>query len=122
MDPARALYTDDGDLVCVACHSAASVAKSYAGAARATAYAAFASGIGTTAFAVIAPFVRKLGVPLVALGVVGTWGSFRLLGRPEYRKAAGDSYGRLRAIAGAGVVLSVVGSILMIVLVVAAAK
>jgi hypothetical protein len=58
----------------------------------------------------------------VALGVVGTFGSFKLLGRPEYRKAAGDSYGRLRTIAGAGVVLSVVGPVLVIVVVVALSR
>lgn len=122
MDGRRALYTDDGELVCSACHAAVTVEKSYAGAVRATAYGTLASGMGTTVFACIAPFVKKLGVPLVVLGVMGTWGSFRFLSRPEYRRAAGDSYLRLRTIAGAGVVFSIIGPIVMVVLLAATAR
>ena len=119
IDERRALYTDDGDLVCQSCHAAVTVEKSYAKAVRATAYATLASGLGTTMLSCLAPFVKKLGVPLVALGVVGTVGSFRYLSRPEARRAAGDDYTRLRLIAGIGVVFCVVGPIVMIVLLVA---
>jgi hypothetical protein len=97
--PDRALYSNQGELVCDACFTLAGASDRIARAARGIA-------IGTLGAAVVSWFCNPFFIPtIIAIG--NAIGALRLLVRPEVKATLGSTHGTMMALSIIGLVLAV---------------
>lgn len=98
IDPGRALYSNQGELVCDGCFGAADIDSRLERAARGLAY-------GTVAAAAVSWFCNPLFiVSVIAIG--NSVGALRLLSRPDVKQALGARHATMQVLAILGLVIA----------------
>jgi hypothetical protein len=100
VDPTKAVYSKQGELICKSCETSDIVVEGYVRAARSTCYGALATGIVSVFFN---PFYI-----LSIVAVVASIRSFMLINRQEYKSIIGSQYGILTAAALVGLLTGLV--------------
>ena len=100
IDPTKAVYSKQGELVCKACESAVVIDEGYLRAARSSCYAALSTGICGLFFNWY--FFFSIAAIIQAVRAIA------LVNRPEYRAALKNKHGMMLAAAIVGLVTGLV--------------
>jgi hypothetical protein len=100
MDPTRAVYSKQGELICRSCESADTIDEGYLRAAKSSAYGTLGTGI-------LSLFFNPFYIFSIAAIVQGLR-AIALLNRQEYKNALGDRRGGFMAAAVIGTIAGAV--------------
>lgn len=100
MDPTRAVYSKQGELICSSCESDQTIREGYVRAANTSAGGAIITGV-------VSLFINPFFILSIA-GAVQSIRAIALLMRPEYKQALGGKTAGYMSMAVVGLVLSAV--------------